>query len=154
MARDNLLNELDLLGCLLDHMSSKSSNGLAIFYGLVLVLCVISSSRLPRLLKWLQFSRSRANEISRAVAVNLTEYGTSTAAKVARGTSITALGLVSGYSVCRTAWCGSIGLCKPVIKRIYQRAQENTLDETDRDDLKSTKFQLLWWTSYLSTSKR
>jgi hypothetical protein len=42
-ARDNLLNELNLLNDLLDHMSSKSSKGLTTFYVIIVILCVISS---------------------------------------------------------------------------------------------------------------
>ncbi|KAF8847864.1 hypothetical protein BDZ45DRAFT_681613 [Acephala macrosclerotiorum] len=126
-ARDNLLNELDLLNGLLDHMSSKSSKGLATFYGIIVIL---------------------------AVAVKLIEHGRSTGAKVAWGSLIAATGITAGYTLYRTAWFGSISLCQPVIKRIYERALGNELDETDRDDLKSPKFELLWWTSYFSTSKR
>ena len=47
VARDNLLNELDLLNGLLKHMSSKSSKGLATFYGIIVLLCVLLSSQSP-----------------------------------------------------------------------------------------------------------
>jgi hypothetical protein len=50
-ARDNLLNELDLLNGLLDHMSSKASKGLATLYGFIVILCVIFSSQQPCLLE-------------------------------------------------------------------------------------------------------
>lgn len=85
--------------------------------------------------------------------MKLTEYGKSMGEKVTWGTSVVGLGATAAYTVYRTAWYGSLSLCKPVIQRIYERTQENTLDETDGEELKSTRFQLLWWTSYLSTSK-
>lgn len=45
VARDNLLNELGLLNGLLEHMSNKSSKGLAPFYGIIVLLCVLLSSQ-------------------------------------------------------------------------------------------------------------
>lgn len=90
----------------------------------------------------------------RTVTVKLLEQSKSTGAKIMWGTLISADGIMFGYTLYRTAWFGSITQCRPVIKRLYQRTLEDQLDETDRDDLKSTKFDVLWWTSYLATSKR
>jgi hypothetical protein len=90
----------------------------------------------------------------RTVAAKLLEQGKSTGAKLTWGTLIGADGIMASYTLYRTAWFGSLIRCQPVIKRIYERTLGNELDETDRDNLKSTKFNVLWWTSYLVTSKR
>lgn len=49
VARDNLLNELDMLSRLLDCLHSKSKKGLAAFYGIIVILCVFSPSKPERL---------------------------------------------------------------------------------------------------------
>lgn len=88
------------------------------------------------------------------VAVKLLESGTNTAVNAARGATYTVLGIASAFTALKTTWFGSTELCKRVIERIYDRAEADLLDETDKDDFKSVKFDFLWWTNYLSTMKR
>ena len=116
-------------------------------------MCYLFLAALPPDHEAGQFLRSKANESYRAFAVKLVRHDGSTRAGVTWGSLIAVTGITSVYTLYRTAWFVSISQCQPVIKRIYERALEK-LDETNGDDLKSTKFELLWWTSYLSTSKR
>jgi hypothetical protein len=88
------------------------------------------------------------------VAAKLLDSGTATATKAARGATYTVLGIVSGFTAFKTVWFSSANLCKHVVERVYDRAEADCLDETDRDDLRSVKFKFLWWTSYLFTMKR
>lgn len=156
VARDNLLNELDLLRRLLD-IYPTAMHGLATYYCIIACLCVPPDPFSPRnRYELLSECRSRPETnplVSRAVVVGATSSSKETAVKAGWGITTAALTLVAGVTTLRTSLSISARRCMATVWGLHEKPQNDSLNEADKHSLETSSFRVLWWTSFMLTTK-